>query len=90
MEGEKFNSKSHGKEKKRRKSVDCPLWVRSKVRPQVKEFKYFRDLFTREGKMECEIDRQTGIGSAILKLNQSVVVMRVSRCKTKLLVYISV
>ncbi len=39
------------------KRVDCPLWVREELLPQVEEFKYHGVLFRSEGKMEREIDR---------------------------------
>ncbi|KAI3365343.1 hypothetical protein L3Q82_010131 [Scortum barcoo] len=41
-----------------RKRVACPLRVGGEVLPQVEEFKYLGVLFTSEGKMEREIDRQ--------------------------------
>ncbi|KAI3364202.1 hypothetical protein L3Q82_010810 [Scortum barcoo] len=41
-----------------RKRVACPLRVSGEVLPQVEEFKYLGVLFTSEGKMEREIDRQ--------------------------------
>ncbi|KAI3375579.1 hypothetical protein L3Q82_003713 [Scortum barcoo] len=36
-------------------------WVGGEVLPQVEEFKYLGVLFTSEGKMEREIDRQIGL-----------------------------
>ncbi|KAI3369500.1 hypothetical protein L3Q82_007714 [Scortum barcoo] len=41
-----------------RKRVVCPLRVGGEVLPQVEEFKYLGVLFTSEGKMEHEIDRE--------------------------------
>ncbi|TWW57329.1 hypothetical protein D4764_07G0000480 [Takifugu flavidus] len=44
------------------KKVECLLWVRKEVLPQVEEFKYLGILFTSEGSMERGIDRRFGIG----------------------------
>ena len=38
---------------------DCPLQVGGESLPQVEEFKYFRVLFTSEGKIEQEIATTT-------------------------------
>ncbi|KAI3377041.1 hypothetical protein L3Q82_000254 [Scortum barcoo] len=46
-----------------RKRVACPLQVGGEVLPQVEEFKYLGVLFTSEGKIEREIDRDW-IGAA--------------------------
>ncbi|XP_029695328.1 polycomb protein SCMH1-like isoform X3 [Takifugu rubripes] len=43
-----------------RKKVECLLRVKEEILPQVEEFKYLGVLFTSEGRMEREIDRQTG------------------------------
>ncbi|KAI3358336.1 hypothetical protein L3Q82_014777 [Scortum barcoo] len=50
-----------------RKRVACPLRVGGEVLPQVEEFKYLGVLFTSEGKMEHEIDRQIGAASAVMQ-----------------------
>ena len=50
-----------------RKKVECSLWVREEILPQVKEFKYLKVLFTSEGKMEWEIDMQIGAASAVMR-----------------------
>ncbi|KAI3368141.1 hypothetical protein L3Q82_007873 [Scortum barcoo] len=50
-----------------RKRVACPLQVGGEVLPQVEEFKYLGVLFTSEGKMEREIDRQIGAASAVMR-----------------------
>ena len=60
-----------------RKRVDCPLQVGGESLLQVEEFKYLGVLFTSEGKMEREIDRQIWAASAVMQtLKQSVVVKR--------------
>jgi len=43
-----------------RKRVACPLQVGGEILPQAEEFKYLGVLFTSEGRMEQEIDRQIG------------------------------
>ncbi|KAI3363429.1 hypothetical protein L3Q82_011573, partial [Scortum barcoo] len=48
------------------KRVACPLRVGGEILPQVEEFKYLGVLFTSEGKMEREIDRQIGAASAVM------------------------
>uniref|UniRef100_A0A8C6M1L2 Reverse transcriptase domain-containing protein n=1 Tax=Nothobranchius furzeri TaxID=105023 RepID=A0A8C6M1L2_NOTFU len=50
-----------------RKRVECLLWVRDEVLPQVEEFKYLRVLVTSEGKLEHEIDWHIGAASAVVK-----------------------
>ncbi|TWW77698.1 Retrovirus-related Pol polyprotein from transposon 17.6 [Takifugu flavidus] len=40
------------------KKVDCLVRVKEEILPQVEEFKYLGVLFTSEGRMEQEIDRQ--------------------------------
>ena len=40
-----------------KKKVECPLQLGSEVLPQVEAFKYLRDLFTSEGRVEQEINR---------------------------------
>ncbi|KAI3366771.1 hypothetical protein L3Q82_009436, partial [Scortum barcoo] len=50
-----------------RKGWWCPLRVGGEVLPQMEEFKYLGVLFTSEGKMECEIDRQIGAASAVMQ-----------------------
>ncbi|TWW55951.1 hypothetical protein D4764_09G0010010 [Takifugu flavidus] len=60
-----------------RKKVECLLRVKEEILPQVEEFKYLRVLFTSEGRMEQEIDRQIGAASAVMRpLHRSVVVKR--------------
>jgi len=49
-----------------RKRVEWPLQVRNEILPQVEEFKYLGVLFMSEGRTEREIDRQTGVVSAVL------------------------
>ena len=59
------------------KRMDCPLQVGEELLPQVKELKYLGVLFTSEGEIEREIDRQIGAASAVMwMLRQSVVVKR--------------
>ncbi|TWW70800.1 hypothetical protein D4764_17G0002830 [Takifugu flavidus] len=60
-----------------RKKIECLLRVGEEVLPQVEEFKYLGILFTSEGRMEREIDRQIGAASAVMRaLNRSVVVKK--------------
>lgn len=42
-------------------------WLESELLPQAKEFKYFRVLFTSDGKMEHEMYRQIGAASAVMQ-----------------------
>ena len=49
-----------------RKKVDCQLGVREELLLQVKEFKYWGVLLWSERKMEWEIDRWIGAGSAVV------------------------
>ncbi|KAK3533035.1 hypothetical protein QTP70_006219 [Hemibagrus guttatus] len=51
-----------------RKKVACTLQVGGEFLPQVKEFKYLGVLFTSEGRMDREIDRQTAL---LLPLHRS-------------------
>ena len=70
------------------KKVDCSLWVGNELLPQVKEFKYLRVLFTSEGKMEREVDRQISAASALMwVLYQTVVGKKDLSKKTKLSFY---
>ncbi|KAI3366188.1 hypothetical protein L3Q82_010000 [Scortum barcoo] len=59
-----------------RKRVACPLRVSGEVLPQVEEFKYLGVLFTSEGKMEREIDRQIGAASAVMRSVYRTVVVK--------------
>ncbi|TWW73379.1 hypothetical protein D4764_15G0007730 [Takifugu flavidus] len=60
-----------------RKKVECLIWVKEEILPQVEEFKYLRALFMSEGRMEQEIDRRIGAASAVMRtLHWSVVVKR--------------
>uniref|UniRef100_A0A8C6KHS8 Reverse transcriptase domain-containing protein n=1 Tax=Nothobranchius furzeri TaxID=105023 RepID=A0A8C6KHS8_NOTFU len=73
------------------KRVECLLWVRDEVLPQVEEFKYLGVLFTSEGKLEREIDRRIGAASVVMRaLYQSVVVKRELSQKAKLSIYRSI
>uniref|UniRef100_A0A8C6KZ86 Reverse transcriptase domain-containing protein n=1 Tax=Nothobranchius furzeri TaxID=105023 RepID=A0A8C6KZ86_NOTFU len=75
-----------------RKRVECLLWVRDEVLPQVEEFKYLWVLFTSEGKLDqYEINRRIGAASAVMwALYQSVVVNRELSQKAKLSIYRSI
>ncbi|KAK0135552.1 hypothetical protein N1851_028597 [Merluccius polli] len=74
-----------------RKRVECTLRVGDEILPQVEEFKYFGVLFTSEGRMEREIDRQIGAASAVMRtLHGSVVVKRELSQKAKLSIYQSI
>ncbi|XP_056892948.1 PVR cell adhesion molecule related 2 like isoform X5 [Takifugu flavidus] len=71
-----------------RKKVECLLRVKEEILPQVEEFKYLGVLFTSEGRMEQEIDRQIGTASAVMRtLHRSVVVKRELSQKAKLSIY---
>ncbi|TWW81097.1 hypothetical protein D4764_01G0009120 [Takifugu flavidus] len=71
-----------------RKKVECLLRVKEEILPQVEEFKYPGVLFTSEGRMEQEIDRQIGAASAVMRtLHRSVVVKRELSQKAKLSIY---
>jgi len=59
--------------------------------PKVEEFKYFGVLFTSEGRMKHEIDRQIGAASAVLwALHRPVVVKKELSQKAKLSIYRSI
>lgn len=59
------------------KKVECPLWVRGGILPQVEELKYLRVLFISEGWMEQEIDREISAASAVIwTLYRSVIVKK--------------
>ncbi|XDV39599.1 hypothetical protein PO909_008816 [Leuciscus waleckii] len=74
-----------------RKKVACLLQVGGEFLPQVEEFKYLGVLFTSEGRMEREIDRQIGAASAVMRsLYRSVVVKKELSRKAKLLIYRSI
>uniref|UniRef100_A0A8C6NNI1 Reverse transcriptase domain-containing protein n=1 Tax=Nothobranchius furzeri TaxID=105023 RepID=A0A8C6NNI1_NOTFU len=74
-----------------RKKVECLLRVRDEVLPQVEEFKYLGVLFTSEGKLECEINRQIGAASALMwVVYRSVVVKRELSQMAKLSIYCSI
>ena len=56
--------------------------------PYVEEFKYLRVLFTSEGRVKLEVNRQIGATSAVMQtLQQSVVVKRELGWKTKFSIY---
>ena len=46
--------------------MECLPWVEKEILPQVEEFKYLGVLFMSEGKIEREIDRQSGVASAVM------------------------
>ncbi|KAK3556390.1 hypothetical protein QTP70_007992 [Hemibagrus guttatus] len=73
------------------KKVACTLQVGGEVLPQVEEFKYLGVLFTSEGRMDREIDRQIGAAAAIMRsMYRSVVVKKELSRKVKLLIYQSI
>ncbi|KAK3525208.1 hypothetical protein QTP86_023239 [Hemibagrus guttatus] len=58
-----------------RKKLACTLQVGGEVLPQVEEFKYLGVLFTSEGRMDREIDRQIGAAAVVMRsMYRSVVV----------------
>ena len=74
-----------------RKKVACPLRVGGELLPQVEEFKYLGVLFTGEGSMEHEIDRQIAAAAAVTQLlYRSVMVKRELSQKAKLSIYRSI
>ncbi|KAK3547532.1 hypothetical protein QTP86_021516, partial [Hemibagrus guttatus] len=74
-----------------RKKVACTLQVGGEVLPQVEEFKYLGVLFTSEGRMDCEIDRQIGAAAAVMwSMYRSVVVKKELSRKVKLSIYQSI
>ncbi|KAK3514648.1 hypothetical protein QTP70_021558 [Hemibagrus guttatus] len=74
-----------------RKKVVCTLQVGGEVLPQVEEFKYLGVLFTSEGRMDCEIDRQIGAAAAVMRsMYRSVVVKKELSRKAKLSIYQSI
>ncbi|XP_073778470.1 uncharacterized protein [Danio rerio] len=73
------------------KKVVCHLQVGGKSLLQVEELKYLGVLFTREGMMECEIDRRIGAGAAVMQsMYQFVVVKNVFSRNAKLSIYQSI
>ncbi|KAK3524108.1 hypothetical protein QTP70_017990 [Hemibagrus guttatus] len=73
------------------KKVACTLQVGGEVLPQVEEFKYLGVLFTIEGRMDCEIDRQIGAAAAVMRsMYRSVVVKKELSRKAKLSIYQSI
>ncbi|KAK3516010.1 hypothetical protein QTP70_000994 [Hemibagrus guttatus] len=75
----------------KRKKVACTLQVGGEVFPQVEEFKYLGVLFTSEGRMEREIDRQIGAAAAVMRsMYRSVVVKKELSRKVKLSIYQSI
>ncbi|KAK3555547.1 hypothetical protein QTP86_021786, partial [Hemibagrus guttatus] len=74
-----------------RKKVACTLQVGGEILPQVEEFKYLGVLFTSEGRMDHEIDRQIGAAAAVMRsMYQAVVVKKELRRKAKLSIYQSI
>ncbi|KAK3543057.1 hypothetical protein QTP70_010553 [Hemibagrus guttatus] len=74
-----------------RKKVACTLQVGGEVLPQVEEFKYLGVLFTSEGRMDREIDRQIGAAAAVMRsMYWSVVVKKELSQKAKLSIYQSI
>ncbi|KAK3538555.1 hypothetical protein QTP86_006718 [Hemibagrus guttatus] len=74
-----------------RKKVVCTLQVGGEVLPQVEEFKYLGILFTSEGRMDREIDRQIGAAAAVMRsMYWSVVVKKELSRKAKLSIYQSI
>ncbi|KAK3524458.1 hypothetical protein QTP70_029309 [Hemibagrus guttatus] len=73
------------------KKVACTLQVGVEVLPQVEEFKYLGVLFTREGRMDREIDTRIGAAAAVMRsMYQSVVVKKELSRKAKLSIYQSI
>lgn len=59
-----------------RKKLECLLQVEEDILSQV-DYKYLKDLFTSDGKMELEAGRRIGVASALMQaLCRSVVVRR--------------
>ncbi|KAK3529276.1 hypothetical protein QTP70_024824 [Hemibagrus guttatus] len=74
-----------------RKKVVCTLQVGGEALPQVEEFKYLKVLFTSEGRMDREIDRQIGAAAAVMRsMYRSVVMKKELSRKVKLSIYQSI
>ncbi|TWW68233.1 hypothetical protein D4764_19G0000310 [Takifugu flavidus] len=73
-----------------RKKVECLLWVKEEILPQVQEFKYLGVLFTSEGRLEQEIDRRIAVSAVMRSLHRSIVVKRELSQKVKLSIYWSI
>ncbi|TWW77678.1 hypothetical protein D4764_12G0010680 [Takifugu flavidus] len=65
------------------KKVECLLWFKEEILPQLEGLKYLGVLFTSEGRMEQEIDRRIGA-------HRSLVVKRELSQKAKLSIYRSI
>ncbi|KAK3514973.1 hypothetical protein QTP70_000742 [Hemibagrus guttatus] len=74
-----------------RKKVAYTLQVGGEVLPQVEEFKYLGVLFTSEGRMDRETDRQIGAAAAVMRsMYRFVVVKKELSRKAKLSIYQSI
>ncbi|KAK3559562.1 hypothetical protein QTP86_013728, partial [Hemibagrus guttatus] len=73
-----------------RKKVVCTLQVGGEALPQVEEFKYLEVLFTSEGRMDREIDRQIGAAAVMRSMYRSVVMKKELSRKVKLSIYQSI
>ncbi|KAK3526845.1 hypothetical protein QTP86_000734 [Hemibagrus guttatus] len=74
-----------------RKKVACTLQVGGELLHQVEEFKYLGVLFTSEGRMDREIDRQIGAAAAVMRsMYRSVVVKKELSRKAKFSIYQSI
>ncbi|KAK3537233.1 hypothetical protein QTP70_003994 [Hemibagrus guttatus] len=71
-----------------RKKVACTLQVGGEFLPQVEEFKYLGVLFTREGRMDRQIDRWISAAAAVMRsMYRAVVVKKKLSRKAKLSIY---
>ena len=71
--------------------ADCLLQMRNVSLPMVKEFKYLRVLFPREGMMGHEIDRRVeAVGAELHAFQCTVVMKRELSWKAKLSIYRSI
>ena len=50
-----------------RKKVECSLWVGDESLLQAEEFEYLGILFTSDGRLEREMDKQIGFLSAVMR-----------------------
>lgn len=69
--------------------MECPLWVRGELLPQMEEFKYLEVLFMSDGRLKWKIDGQTValLSAPMATLYRCTVVKREVSVKTKLSIF---
>ncbi len=73
-----------------RKKANCSLWFGSELLLQTEEFKYLWVLFTSEGRMKRELDRQIGAASAVMQALHRIILKKKLSRKVKLSIYQSI